>query len=121
MTRCFNEEEAMNLRAVCAAGAALCLILSLTGTAEAQKKGKKSKGKSSDVIMLEGCAHYAFPTCVGLTAEKTLYIVSSANPPIAVGQSLTLKAKKTSRASPCGGVWLEEIKWKPNKKACGAR
>lgn len=105
----------MKVPTVCAAGAAIFMVLGFTVTADAAKSKKSKKSKASDVVTVDGCAQFVLPFCVGVTSGNATYIVNSALPPILPGTAVTVVGQQAGDVSPCFGTWLRVISWKLNK------
>jgi hypothetical protein len=106
----------MSIRMGIAVAAGLFAAVGLAGSAGAEMFAPSKSAKPKKVTVT-GCAT-SVGTCTMLNAGKASYNVSSANPAVPTGKRSKVQGTTSDKMSICGGVVLENIKWRPAGGKC---
>ena len=111
-------ENQMSIRTGMLSAIGLCVALGFAGSASAEMAAP-SKPAKAKTVTVSGCPTTGFPsTCTMLKAKGANYNISGAATPAPVGKKIRLKGTVTDKASVCGGIVLDDIKWMEVKGSC---
>jgi hypothetical protein len=70
-------------------------------------------------VMLAGCPTTGIPAvCTEMSGHGKIYNVSLADPPAPIGKFILLRGVESQAHSFCRGIVLQNIRWRPTKRAC---
>jgi hypothetical protein len=95
-------------------------ILTLIAGATLVFSAAASAAPPARTVRLAGCVAVGMPAvCAEMTARNgDVFNVSLADPPVPPNTFVLLTGKESQAHSFCRGIVLQDIKWKPTKRAC---